>query len=88
MSCGSEQSHAPSQRSQRQNYALAHSPGARASRRRTERPITDECRCAACGGLPFGTCLRSAPAATRPALSLRHVGTHFTLDASRPYCYP
>ena len=30
--------------------------------------ITDEYRCAACGGLPFGT-----------FASLRHVGTHITL---------
>jgi hypothetical protein len=45
--------------------------------------ITDECRCAAYGGLPCGTCLRSLAGPLRaPARSLRHVGTHFTLSES------
>jgi hypothetical protein len=85
MSCGSEQSHAPSVCNhgiQRQNQPLGARPDSRLSRRRTERPITDECRCAACGGLPFGTCLRSLAGPLRaPARSLRHVGAHFTLAA-------
>ena len=38
--------------------------------RRTRIRLTDECRCAAFGGLPFGTCLR-------------HVGTRITLCVIR-----
>jgi CubicO group peptidase (beta-lactamase class C family) len=60
---------------------------------RSKRPITDKCRCAAFGGLPFGTCLRSgAGPLTRSgflAAARRHsylvIGHWFrnTIDVSR-----
>src|SRR5690606_7965696 len=56
---------------------------------RNQRPITDACRCAACGGLPFGTCLRSGAGSLRsPASSLRHVGNRITLVATATAWWP
>jgi hypothetical protein len=52
------------------------------------RPITDRCRCAACGGLPFGTC----PALRRRianAHRLPHSGTSATVSrCAEYYAYP
>jgi hypothetical protein len=50
-------------------------------RRQNSRPITDKCRCAAFGGLPSGTCLRSgAGSLTLTGSSLRHVGNRISLS--------
>jgi hypothetical protein len=47
------------------------------------RQITAKARCGCFAAWPFGTCLRSAPAAARPVLSLRHVGPRFSLGDTR-----